>query len=259
MKNRSCALILSALVAMFTSSIGFAQGSPPWVIVPVDIWTCSFNDRQDMGDLDSWADRFNAWSDEQEDDTYAAWTLTSSYFGPDQDWDFIWLGVWKDGNAMGQGWDLWYSTNGNLMAEFLEISTCAAHGNFASAAYRLPEGLDNSAGGVLSVSDCHYRDGVPPAAVDAATRQWVDVLDGAGSQVAMYHWYPAYGGGGETFDFKWVQAYQNYADMGADYERMGNGGLFRQRNALLDNLVDCDSARVYDVTSRRFVNVREGM
>jgi hypothetical protein len=211
-----------------------------------------------MGDLDDWVDKFNAWADEQEDDTYAAWTLTPSYWGPNQTFDFIWLGVWKDANEMGQGWDLWNETNDGLMQEFLAITSCDAHNNMASAAYRLPEGMDNSGTGVLTVSDCKRKHGVPGTAVDRAMRQWADILDEAGSNAAIYHWYPIFGGGGTEFDYKEVTAYQNYSDLGAHYERMGNGGLFRQSQALFDHLVQCDDARVYSVQNRRFVDVRAG-
>ena len=257
MKNTISALLSGVLLALICSSTAFAQGSPPWRIVPVDLWTCSFNDRQDMGDLDSWVARFNGWADEQEDDDYAAWTLTSSYWGTNQtEWDFIWLGVWKDANAMGQGWDNWNATNEGLMAQFTEISSCGNHVNFASAAYRLPRDQGTPQSAILTVSDCKLKHGIPFAALDRATRQWTRVLDDSGSGAAIYHWYPVYGGGGEEFDFKLVYAYENYSELGADYERMGNGRLFEQSQALFDHLVDCDSSRVYDARNRRWVDVR---
>ena len=256
MNKKIAALIVSALLTITGATSALAQGSPPWVIVPVDIWACSLNDRQDMGDLDDWVDKFNAWSDQQDDNTYAAWTLTPSYFGPNQDFDFLWLGAWTDANAMGQGWDIFNATNEGLMAELQSISTCNAHANYASAAYRLPAGVDNSGNGVITMSDCKRKHGVPGSAVDDAMRQWVDVLDESGSKAAIYHWYPVFGGGGDEFDYKEARSYQNYADLGADYERMGNGGLFRQNQELFDHLVECDSARVYNAQTRRFVNVR---
>lgn len=258
MKTRITTLFAVALLTVAGGSGALAQGSPAWVIVPVDLWTCTFNERQSMRDLDNWVTRFNAWADGQDTDDYAAWTLTPSYYGPDQEFDFIWLGAWKDANAMGQGWDLWNSTNGNLMQEFLAISTCDVHANFASAAYRLPRGLDNSQGGVMTVSDCKNMDGVPGSAVDGAMRRWVDILDEAGSRAAIYHWYPVFGGGSAEFDFKEITVYQNYADLGADYERMGNGGLYARGQDLFEHLVHCDDARVYNVRTRRFVDLRGG-
>ncbi len=259
MKNKISALILGVLLASFWTTGASAQGSPPWRIVPVDLWTCSFNDRQDMGDLDSWVSRFNDWADEQEENTYAAWTLTSAYWGVNQvEWDFIWLGAWTDANAMGQGWDSWNATNEGLMADFSEISSCDNHSNFASAAYRLPETEGTPESGVMTISDCKLRHGVPFSAIDRATRQWVGVLDNAGSTAALYHWYPVFGGGAADFDFKAVYAYENYSELGAAYERMGNGGLFEESQALFDHLVECDAARVYDARSRRYIDVRAG-
>jgi hypothetical protein len=262
MNKKIAALLCSALLTTFGTTSVFAQGSPPWVIVPVDMWVCDLNDGRDMDDLDDWIEKFNEWADDQENNDYAAWTLTPSYWGPNQDFDYIWLGAWMNANAMGAGWDLWNSTNDGLMAEYASIATCRVHSNFASAAYRLPEGMDNSGNGVITISDCKRHHGVPGSAIDAAARQWVDTLDESGSNAALYHWYPVFGGGGgpgggPDLDYKQVTSYQNYSDLGADYERMGNGGLFRRNQELFDHLVACDAARVYDAQSRRFINVRQ--
>ena len=258
MKKKVTLLIASAALTLCGTSVVLAQGSPPWVIVPADMWACSFNDRQDMGDLDEWVDKFNAWADRQEDDTYAAWTLTPMYYGPNQQFDFLWLGVWTDGNTMGQGWDNWNASNAGLMNEFQSIVSCAAHTNFGSAAYRLPQGTGTPQNAVLAISDCKRNHGVEGAAVDRATRDWVEVLDEAGSKAAIYHWYPIFGGGGEEFDYKEVMAFANYSDLGAHYELMGNGRLYQQSSSLLGHLQDCDSARVYNAQNRRFVDVRAG-
>jgi len=258
MKKTLYALLASAILTILGSGNAFAQGAPPWVIVPVDLWVCNFNDRQDMDDLDNWMARFNAWADENANDTYANWTLTPAYWGPNQEMDFISLGVWTDANEMGQGWDEWNRTNGGLMDDFAEIASCSVHGNFASAAYRLPEGLDNTDTGILTVSDCTLHEDANQAAVDRAARLWADAIDETGSRAAIYHWYPVFGGGGQQFDFKWVEAYENYTELGADYERMGNGMMFGRYQQLFDHLMSCDAARVYNVKNRRFVNVRAG-
>ena len=73
----------------------------------------------------------------------------------------------------------------------------------------------------------------------------------AGSKAAEYHWYPVYGSNEENLDWKWITAYANSTELGKDYDRIGNGGLFAKQGELLDDLVECDVARVYDVTLRR--------
>lgn len=258
MKKQLSMLFASTLLTLCGASVALAQGSPPWAVVPVDMWACNFNDRQDMGDLDDWVDKFNAWADAQEDNSYAAWTLTPMYYGPNQQFDLIWLGAWTNGNTMGEGWDLWNATNDGLMNEFQSIVSCSAHGNFGSVAYRLPEGMGTPESAVLAISDCKRNHGVSAAPVGQATRQWVDVLDEAGSKVAIYHWYPIFGGGGEEFDYKSVTAFANYTDVGAHYELMTNGRLFQQSSSLFGHLQDCDSARVYNAKVRRYVDVRAG-
>jgi hypothetical protein len=84
---------------------------------------------------------------------------------------------------------------------------------------------------------------------------WSQYLEDAGSATGIWHWYPVYGGGGEEFDFKWLQAHENLEAMGAEFDRMAAGAIFK-RNQLTSHLVDCDSSRVYLAQSRRFVQLR---
>ena len=256
MRIRLTAVLAGMVIAFLGTSSAFADGMPPWRIVPVDIWSCSFNDRKDMGDLDAWVERWNRWSDDQGDSTYAAWTLTPMYYGPGQTFDFLWLGAWKDGNAMGAGWDAWMATNDGLMDDFMEIASCDVHANLASGAFRLPDEMDMSGGGVILISDCKQMKGASDMAVGHAMERWVAALDAAGVKNAIYQWWPVFGGGDADFDFKRVEVFQNYTDLGAMYEMMGNGGLYQKYQAILDPVTRCDESRIYNATSRRFVNVR---
>jgi hypothetical protein len=45
-------------------------------VIPVELFACSFNGRQDQDDLDAVIARWNRWMDERNNDDYAAWTLT---------------------------------------------------------------------------------------------------------------------------------------------------------------------------------------
>ncbi|MBT8071565.1 MAG: hypothetical protein KJO80_14120 [Gammaproteobacteria bacterium] len=77
-----------------------------------------------------------------------------------------------------------------------------------------------------------------------------------GSDAAIFHWFPVYGGGKEDFDYKWLEAHASMTEIGADFERYGNGGGWRVRGALMSHLVSCDSRRAYVAQSRRFVQLR---
>jgi hypothetical protein len=227
----------------------------PSKVVPVEIYACRYNDGQGPSDLDAAVAGFTAYMDKNETDTYAAWTLTKIYSGPDQDFDFIWLGAWTDGNAMGAGTDALYSTGMDMLANFTRVADCYAHTNSASINYKLPEG-GTPANAVLTFSNCTINEGQEYAEIAEATSAWADVLTEAGSQVAIYHWFPIRGGGGDSPDFTILQAYPNHTEMGADFERMTNGQLFRQSNELFAGLMDCDVSRVYNARSRRAAQLR---
>ena len=59
----------------------------------------------------------------------------------------------------------------------------------------------------------------------------------SGSIASIFHWYPVYGGGQQEFSFKWLESHKNFAELGADYERYGNGRGFETRRELLGHLI----------------------
>jgi hypothetical protein len=43
----------------------------------------------------------------------------------------------------------------------------------------------------------------------------------------MWVFFPAYGGGGEEFDFKFIAAWQNLEDQGVDYDQYSESGWMK--------------------------------
>jgi len=226
------------------------------LILPVEMYACSYNDRQGPDDLDDVIGKFNSWADSKNIDSYSAWTLTPYYFSPNQEFDVIWLGAAKNAAAMGRAQDTYLSDNDGLMDDFNEVWDCGAHIGFASINHKAPPGGETPEGGVLSFADCTFHEGATFTALNAAMQEWSQYLTDAGSNAAIFHWYPAYGGGAEEFDFKWVTAHESLADMGADFERYTNDRGFVTRGRLLNHLIDCDANRVYLTQSRRYVQLR---
>jgi hypothetical protein len=61
-----------------------------------------------------------------------------------------------------------------------------------------------------------------------------------------------FGGAGEPdWDFKWVTSYDNYTDFGKAYQHNANGGGRQKMNEIMGDMLDCDSARVYNATTVR--------
>lgn len=256
MKKLITGLVAGGMVLLCSMGIAVAQDDQMMRAVPVEAYLCKYNEDKNAEDFDKATEDWNELMDEEDVDTYAAWTLEKWAFGKDQDFDFIWLGAWKNGFAMGTGMDMYMQKGGEVMEGFNEASTCHSHMLMASMAYKLPEdGTPND--GILSFSNCNIQEGSSYEEVAALTQKWVSRLGEAGSTAAIYHFWPIYGGGGEDADFLWVEAHNDFAQFGADFERVGNGGMWTEMGDEFNTHLDCDSARVYRAKSRRFVNVRE--
>lgn len=254
--------VISAALSMMGATVAVAQDDEapafelPSKVVPVEIYACNFRDGQGPGDLDQVIDGWSGYMDDNDIDTYAAWTLTKQSYGPDQGFDFLWLGAWTDGNAMGTGMDMFTATGGEHFANFMRVSDCNAHTMAGSLNYKATEdGTPQNA--LLTFASCNIADDATYPEVAQATREWAALLTDAGSQASIFHWFPTYGGGGDTPDFLSLVAYPDFTELGADFERLTNGEMFRQQGALFGDLVNCDVRRVYNAQVRRSAQLRE--
>ena len=255
MKKSLVSILIASVFAVLGFSDAVAQDGGPHV-VPVDIFSCKYNEGKGPADLDAAVDAWNAFMDESGNDSYAAWTMTKHYYGPDQDFDFAWLGAWSDGNAMGAGMDNFYNNGGEVAAGFAAVADCNGTGNFASIRHRAPAG-GTPADSVILFWDCKLADGVSNAMMGEKMKEWSAALDDAGMTQGMFHWFPVFGGGGEPeFDFKSIAVFENHTEFGKMYQAMTNGGLAQTRNAIFGDVVDCDLGRAYNAELRRAANIR---
>jgi len=120
---------------------------------------------------------------------------------------------------------LYLAKDDGLIEDFEDVLDCDGHSNFASVNYKAPPEGATPATSVLTFSDCKYREGVTFSAVSAAMAQWSQHLSDEGSVTGIWHWYPAYGGGGEEFDFKWPRRRLRQI---RDWRRLPNQGQVAQ-------------------------------
>lgn len=258
--SRLILTILSAgILTLVSATCVEAQGDDRLAkFVPTELHACNFKEGQGPNDLDAASGKWKAYMDKNKDDTYLAWTLTPQYYSDEQDFDVLWLGAWKDGNAMGKGRDNYHATGGAVMAEFAKVVDCRAHLGFVSKAFKLP--ANDEAGApdtsVITFTDCSMKEGATYDTVVAGISAWAKMLGDNGSESGLYQWWPVYGGGETAFDFKLLSVHANYASLGADLERLGNGALWRKRMELVGDQFDCDVSRVYDAKLRRAAKVR---
>ncbi len=249
----------AAATLLVAATPGIAQVSADGMgkIVPVELYACDFVDGKGRADLDSVIERWNDYSDDNDMDDYAAWLLTPFFSTPEQDFDIIWLGAYRDGKAMGSRLQEWIESGGELMAAFAEVVDCKAHVAYSSAMYKAPSGGNVPESGIITMMDCELNDGHRYSDVQAAELKWMDHLKNTGSKAAYYHWMPMFGGGEAEFDYKVVLSYPDFEAVGASFDMFANEGGRDVSTEIFGNIDDCDDARVYVTNSIRSAKIRD--
>ncbi len=253
MKRTITALVAGGLALSFGTILadGHEGGEgEPNVAAPVETFACKYNEGKGPADLDKAVDSFNKWADKQGIEDYSAWTLVPYYFSPNQEFDVLWLGASPKAQSLGKIQDAWLATGGKEQEAFADVITCDGHGAFAALQVKQPPEREDPSQIVVAFSDCNIADGVTFDDLYDPLMEWGKYKGEHGSTAGMWVFFPAFGGGGEEFDFKWVTAHQNLADMGADWDQYSESG-WEKGNALFAGKVDCDSGRAYISTNRR--------
>jgi len=226
------------------------DGASTMAVMPVETFTCDYNDGKGPADLDKATAAWNRWMDERGAYyTYAALTLTPYYFGADT-FDVGWLGIWPSGEAMGRGIDLYLGQGSEYARAFADVVTCDTHSNFAGATIKSPPG-DAPDNLVLFFSDCNVHDGAGWDAVMAGLAAWSDYMTKQAYDNGVWILFPAFGGADMDYDFKYVTSHDDFASAGKAYDKFGNGGGWEKRQELLGELLDCDVPRAYTAKFRR--------
>ncbi len=219
-------------------------------IYPVEAYTCKYNDGKGPADLDKVIAAWNEWMDEEDADNYFAMTLTPHYFGGET-FDVGWLGSARTATELGVGADNWRANGGEHAAAFASVLTCDSHSNFATMQVKQPPERTSPDSLVISFADCSAAEGKTMDDVFTAMDAWTAYTTEQGYTNGAWVMFPAFGVNDADFDFKLVNAYDNHADMGKGYDMYANGGGYQKHVELMDGVMVCDVARVYDGTVRR--------
>jgi hypothetical protein len=246
MRKLNVCLVITLLSSLFASA-AVAQDEAAetrLVFTPIEIFICNYKKGKGPEHLDKVIANWNKWMDDTGAEPYSAWIYTSFYNSPDYDFDVAWLGVWSDGRSMGKGTDHWLAAGGAQADAFEKVMTCPLHANFASTELRGGPS-ENADSAVLEFSDCKFKEGAKFADAMSAASNWNAYMTAEGSVGSEWFFFPVYGSDPE-WHFKRVNAYPNYAELGADYDRYGNGAGYVKAQELHGDAYTCGVSRIYN-------------
>lgn len=250
MKKLAEILTTAALVTLLGTGGSFAQEGPP-TFTPVEIIGCTFDEGNDMGDLTPVIEDFNEWADEAGIDDYSAIIADPFFQNAQFPYDFLWLGFYPDGTAMGNGLHRWVNQSGDLPEQFGDVVDCPLHMGLAQVNLKAPtgesDGVEDGGNFVLEFTNCTVHENRTRPEGASAIREWVDYLTENGSNSSHSLLLPGPGEAADAdYSFKWLKSYSSYVSLGRDFEIGLNNGGIGTRNELFERLISCDSSRIYN-------------
>lgn len=237
-------LALAAVAAgMLFTGIGvtFAQDDGVPQFRPIEMWVCTYRDRKDQSDFDNVLEELVRVS---ADDAYAAYRLFPNFVSPDQDFDFIYLGVWESGVTMGRNMAHYAAVADDVEEAWNDTVDCPASLMYASLMIQPPTG-DGGESFVLTVSDCEVGHDQSNGQAIGALERFNDYRVANGSTVGTFAWFPVYGGGDVDFNFKLAQAYSGPEHFGNSFQWFVDNQAYLVQQSMLEGVVSCDVPRVY--------------
>ena len=217
-----------------------AQDGPP-SFQPVEMYVCNYRDGQDQGDFDR---ALRMMSEvESSDAPYAGYQLFPGMVTPEQNFDFIFVGVYGSGTDYGRDMAAYSQMAQDEMEAWNEAAEC---GTSLWASHLLSEAPgDGSDQFMVSFQDCKVADGRSYMQAVEGMRQWVHYRANNGMALPTWAWFPVYGGAQGDFTFKLITGFGGYEDIGNSFSWMVDNEAYLVRDQMLQGLVGCDVGRMY--------------
>ena len=239
--------IVLAILVFTSSSLTLAAHHAAPQTAALEAVFCSFEKRRDMDDLLKVTAEWDKWIDSSDSKAYAAYVMQPVInTGADFPYDYFWLGVAKNHEALGQSADEWMKKGGKIAAKFDAVAPCDTHILMTSQVIK--PGNNDGKGGFAQISSCELKDGANMMSLMAADKQWVSWMTDNEMPGGLVRWY---GGVGEakdsTTDFYSVYLAESLAQRGKAHDMMMAGGG-AALNSIYEDVMTCDVPRVYHGT-----------
>ena len=244
--NNQLTKIVLALIVLTSSSLALADHHAAPQTAALEAFFCSFEKGKDMDDLLKVTTEWDKWIDTSDSKAYDAYVMQPVInTGSDFPYDYFWLGVAKNHEAMGQSSDEWMKKGSKIAAKFDAVAPCDTHILMTSQVVK--PGNNNVKGGFAQISSCELNEGANMVSLMAADKQWVSWMTDNEMPGALVRWF---GGVGEakdsTTDFYSVYLAESLAQRGKAHDMMMAGGA--ALSSIYDDVMTCDVPRVYHGT-----------
>ncbi|HMB72094.1 MAG TPA: hypothetical protein VKQ06_00870 [Gammaproteobacteria bacterium] len=244
--KKTAAIAGGALLSLaLMGSVNAQEGEGPAII---EIFGCTFNDGNDLGDLMAVTGRWNDWVDENGIVDYTANILTPHLYSTAFPYDVVWLGVYDNPRDMGVGEANWLADGQAMNAEFGEVVTCSIHAQFAGLPVHMPEEVPDQEDGMVNLTafqDCSLINQSNAQEAIAAHQQWGDWVAENGSDVFMGALFPIAGEDpAAEYDYKAVTGFSSAEAYGNFVATVIPGGLQRG-GQIFGRVTQCDTPRLY--------------
>jgi len=239
--------IVLAILVFTSSSLTLADHHAAPQTAALEAVFCSFEKGKDMDDLLKVTAEWDKWIDSSDSKAYAAYVMQPVInTGADFPYDYFWLGVARNHEALGQSADEWMKKGGKIAAKFDAVAPCDTHILMTSQVIK--PGNNDGKGGFAQISSCELKDGANMMSLMAADKQWVSWMTDNEMPGGLVRWY---GGVGEakdsTTDFYSVYLAESLAQRGKAHDMMMAGGG-AALNSIYEDVMTCDVPRVYHGT-----------
>ena len=245
--------ILTAVFFMSGGLFANADHHMPPPFFPVETFSCSYNEDQDLSDMLATAKKWNKWTNKEFPETGPAAVLTP-YLADASEMtsDVFWVNMAPNFEAMGISQDQWVAKGAKLAAEFDEVCTNDGHSMFAAQMVRR-DASEGPQSGYIGFESCSLKEGATMQKMLAADAQFRERQAAIGNTGIALRWWPMAGVSQRMEgDFYRVSGIDSMQSLGQNIDRT-IANMTGEPDAY-DDLVECSGRNVFAWQSVRSAN-----
>ena len=236
-----------AMIVSCSASLATADHHAEPTYAALEAFFCNFEKGKDMGDLMKVTAEWDKWVDTNQSTAYNAYVMTPVVStAADFPYDYFWLGITKNHEAMGQSADEWSANGGKIAAKFDAVAPCDTHIYMTSQVIK--QGASPGKAGFAQISACELEDGSNMESLMVADKKWVSWMKENKMPGRLMRWHRGVGEARDsTTDFYSVYVADSQAQRGKAHDMMiaGGGAVL---NSIYENVMSCDTPRIYQGT-----------